>query len=225
MNICGWWALKIVQAMKRMWVIVTQSGTGSSRGAVLLRQQAGKMFPHPVEEDLVESLLEGLAGQGPVDPRGQNFGQINFQEAGTDFLGDGVDLSLHLAGDLISDIEDVTDLVEFGLDQFPAEVCGTDFIPEGPEGEFFLHGRHFVFENQEIDRVDDEDARGGLPSEGDHHEGGVPVPGARHHQDGRGGEMGQCPADRDVDEQEPQGRVLEAFAGLEFIEFPGQQEG
>ncbi len=62
------------------------------------------------------------------------------------------------------------------------------------------------------------------PAEVRHHVRQVPRPRARHHQDGRGREVRQRAADRDVDEQQAEGRVLQAGARVQVVELARQQQ-
>ena len=77
----------------------------------------------------------------------------------------------------------------------------------------------------EIEQIRDEDSEDGFPTKSREHVVHPPVPFARDHDDGRGGEVGERSADRDVHEKEAKGGIAQIHAWLELVESLHEEQG
>jgi len=150
----------------------------------------------------------------------------------------------HFASRGAMDIEGLGDqtcsqLVERGLvrdEDGPEQEAEMD--ARDPERHGFLAGRvvrreraaihgelgKFLAEEDEINPVADENPGNRTKPKMPEHEERAPVPFVGDEQHGRRGEIRQRAADRDVDEEQADGRVHEARAGAEPVEFATEQE-
>ena len=94
-----------------------------------------------------------------------------------------------------------------------------------------LHGFVLLFEpaqflskKEVVDAGGDDNTQGRFPTEVQEHEANVPAPDGRDHDDRRCGEVRQRSARGDIDEQQPNGGVLEFLAGAHLVELVGQQQ-
>ena len=88
-----------------------------------------------------------------------------------------------------------------------------------------LHAEEFFAEQSEVEEVAEEDCDHCFPAEVEEHEFHAPVPSAGDHENGRGGEVGEGAADRDVDEKQAEGGIGEADFRAEDVEFFGKEKG
>ena len=107
------------------------------------------------------------------------------------------------------------------LGRGPSPSSGTLHVGQRrPPGEL----AELAAEDQEVATGGDEDREHRPPAEVPEHERRVPVPRPRHHQHGRRGEMRQRAADRHVDEQQAERRVLQSRARLQVVELAREQQ-
>src|SRR4029077_8337048 len=87
------------------------------------------------------------------------------------------------------------------------------------------HGHQLGTESGEIETICDEDNEDGVSNKIREHVAHPPVPFACNHDDGRGGEVGERPAHRDVYEKEAKGGIAQIHTWLELVESLHEEQG
>ena len=129
---------------------------------------------------------------------------------------------------------DIDHRPEQGDEMHGGDPVGNGILAVGPSGRMqnavfravggVRHAAEFLGEDEKVEQVRGDDGERGFPTEVRQHEGRGPFPGRSDHQYRRSREMGKHASDRDVDEQQADGRISENGSGFVAVELFRQQE-
>ena len=195
---------------------------------LIFRQQPGKGAPHSEQVNLLKTLIKSLFNQTVIKPASRKLRLIAlFQpnsETAFDLFYSLVKMLFKRVDYLRTIVTSLKDIINLFIQFIVREKLFLQLILNILKNKFFLQPAQFAMENQEIETIGQQDTEQSFPTEICEHMQRAPLPGSGHHQNRRRSEISESSTDGNINEKQPDGSVLEISTGVEFIEFPGEQQ-